>query len=138
MAEAAGGFREAVEIRERLVKEHPEIPLYRGHLAYTLRRLGQAELALGDPAAAVANTTRAIRLLEAMPNRSNELWWELACGHAVLAGLAEVPSSGLSAGEGAAEGDLAMIELRKLIDARTLLFEDYRHDPCARGPSGPP
>jgi prophage DNA circulation protein len=98
----------SVATRERLIKEHSEVPLYRGHLAYTLRQLGQVERALGDANAEVARTTRAVGLLEAM-NKVDELRSERVCGHAALAGLAKLPGSGLSVAAGAAEVDRAML-----------------------------
>ena len=108
--EAREGYERAIAICESLTQEDPKTTSYRGYLAYSLRRRGRARGEMGDPAGAAADARRAILLYDSLPSRSGEEWFETACCHAALAGLA---GSGVSAAEGASEADAAMAELRK-------------------------
>jgi hypothetical protein len=74
--------------------------MYRSHLAYSLRRRGLARRGLGELAGAAADARRALMLYDALPSRSGEEWFETACCHAALAGLAGQPGAGVSAAEG--------------------------------------
>ena len=87
-AEARDGYARAIAIREALVGEHPKVPLYRTNLAWSLRRRGLTLGDLGDPAAAAADARRAIALWDGLPARAGYEWFEAACAHAALAGLA--------------------------------------------------
>ena len=114
-AEARDGYERAIALCERLVAENPTRTLYRSHLAWSFRRRGLARRALGDPAGAAADARRALSLLEGLPSRSGEDWFETACCHAALAGLAGRDGAGVSAAEGKAEADQAMALLRKAV-----------------------
>ena len=70
---------------------------------------------MGDPAGAAADARRALFLFEELPSRTSEDWWETACCHAMLAGLAGINGAEVSAAEGNAEADRAMALLRKAV-----------------------
>ena len=129
-AEARDGYERAIALFERLVAENPARTLYRGRLAWSLRRRGLARRALGDPAGAAADARRALSLFEGLPSRSGEDSFEEGCCHALLAGLAGQDGAGVSAAEGKAETDQAMALLRKTVGM------GYRDAP-ASGPTRP-
>ncbi len=114
-AEARDGYQRAIALSERLVAENPTRTLYRGHLAPAFWRRGLARRALGDPAGAAADARRALSLYDTLPTRSLQCWFETACCHAALAGLAGQDGAGVSAADGKAEADQAMALLRKAV-----------------------
>jgi serine/threonine-protein kinase len=114
-AEARDGYDRAIAIGEALAREVPESTTYRSHLAGTLRRRGLARRDLGDPAGAVADARRALGIYDGLESRSGEEWYETACCHAALAGLAGSAGLGVSAGEGPAEADRTMERLRRAV-----------------------
>jgi hypothetical protein len=85
---------------------------YRSGLASGVRQLGLARAAAGDLAGAVADARKALSLYEGLPSRTVEDWFETACVHAALAGLA---GSGVPAAEAEREADAAMALLRKAV-----------------------
>jgi serine/threonine-protein kinase len=64
--------------------------------------------------------------------------YNLACVHAVLAGIAAAPGSGMTASEGRAEADRAMHWLRQAVDAGyrnvALMQRDHDLDPLRSRP----
>ena len=112
-AEARDAYDRAIAVGEPLVAGHPKVPTYRGNLAGALRRRGLARRDLGDPAGASADVHRALGLFDGLESRSREYWYETACCHAELAGLAGVTGSGISADPAAPEADAAMDLLHK-------------------------
>ena len=62
----------------------------------------------GDPAGAAADVRRALGLYDGLPSRSGADWYETACCHAMLAGLAGRNGTGASADERSSEADTAM------------------------------
>jgi serine/threonine-protein kinase len=118
LAEARDGYEQAVAIGEALVREVPDETFYRSNLACALRRRGQVRLGLGDSAGAAADARRALLLNDELPKKSGEQWYETACCHAALAGLAESPGTAVSARAGPAEADVAMDLLRRAVGMR--------------------
>mgnify|MGYP000869570661 CR=1 FL=1 len=116
VAEARDRYGRAIAIRERLVAENPESALFRSHLAWSLRRRGLARLELGDPAGAEADARKALALWDGLPTRSAEEWFETACAHATLVGLAGRDGSGVSPDAGPAEADSAIESLTKAFE----------------------
>ena len=89
LAEALDAYERAIAVREPLVQEHPKTTNYRSGLASDLPATrGQARRDMGDPAGAAADARRALALYDGLPSRSGEEWFEPACCHAALAGLA--------------------------------------------------
>ena len=70
---------------------------------------------LGDAAGAVADTRRALGLYDGLAARSGEEWFETACCHAALEGLAGRPGSGVSAAEVSEHVARSMALLRKAV-----------------------
>jgi eukaryotic-like serine/threonine-protein kinase len=125
-AEAKDACDRAIAIREALVKEVPKVPLYRSHLAYSFRRRGLARGDLGDPAGAAADARRAAALWEGLSSRMDAEWFETACCHAALAGLAGREGSGVSAAEAVTEADTAIVLIRKAIEMGYRAVNVYR------------
>ena len=88
---------------------------YRSDLASSLSRRGLARLDLGDPGGAVADTRRALAMWDGLPSRSGEEWFETACCHAVLGGLARRKGPGVSADDGQSETDKAIALLTSAV-----------------------
>jgi serine/threonine-protein kinase len=114
-ADARALCERAVAAREVLVREDPNDPMFRSHLAWSYRRRGLALGDLGDVAGAAADARRAIALWEGLPSRTGYEWFETACAHVALAGLAGRAGSGVSAAEAVTEADAAMALLPKAI-----------------------
>ena len=72
-------------------------------------------LIAGDSVGAVTDARKSAVLLEELPSRSVEEWYELACCHAAFAAAAGREGSGMSAGDGETEADKAMTLLRKVV-----------------------
>jgi hypothetical protein len=103
-------------VGEPLARENPTNVLYQSDPALSLRGRGLARLGLRDPAGAADDTRRALAIWDALPTRDGGDWFETACCHAALAGLAGQPSSGVPAAEAAGEADTALALLRKAVD----------------------
>jgi serine/threonine-protein kinase len=114
-AEARDGYEQAIALRQRLVEEDPRTTMYRSHLAYSSRRRGLALGDLGERAGAAADGRRALTLFDGLPSRSGEEWFETACCHAALLGLAGRDGAGVSAAEGEEEATRAMGLLLKAV-----------------------
>jgi len=95
-----------------LVQEDPNTN-YRSSLASSIRRRGLARRETGDPAGATADARRALGLYDSLPSRDGKEWFETACCHAALAGLAGRDGSGASAPAAASEAETAMDLLAK-------------------------
>ncbi len=78
----------------------------------------------------MADARRAPSVDDGLPSRSGEEWYETACCHSGLAGLA---GSGVSAVEGHSEADRAMGLIRKAIGIGYRDFDAYRTE-AALGP----
>jgi eukaryotic-like serine/threonine-protein kinase len=114
--EARASCQAAIAEAEVLVRDQPTITYHRSLLAWSLRVLGLTRLADGDAAGATGDIRRALGLLDGLPNRSGELWFETACCHAALSTLAGLEGSGVPAVNKAAEADQALAMLKQAID----------------------
>jgi len=112
-APAREGYDRAVAIRERLVQDHSQVAIFRIHLSWSLRRRGLTRFKQGDLAGDTADTRRALAILDGLPTRSAEQWFETACCHAALAALAGHTGSGVPADLAPTEVDKAMALLKK-------------------------
>jgi hypothetical protein len=112
----------------QLVEENPAETEFRTILDDHLRARRPVRRDLRAPATAAASARRALRLLKDVPSGSGAQWFETACCHAVLAGLAEQPGAGVSAQEAKPEADQAMASLRKAVDAGNRITDDFRTD----------
>ncbi len=112
---ALAGYRNARVIYEDVLAKTPTDWNY-CNMAQTVRRLGLAELALGHPAEAAAATIRARDLIEPRVRKlciGPSYWFDLACCHATLAGLAGVAGSCVPLADGDREAALATQTLRE-------------------------
>ncbi|MBY0397028.1 MAG: tetratricopeptide repeat protein, partial [Thermoleophilia bacterium] len=114
-AEARDCYERAIAIRERLVKEDLKTPIFRSHLAWSLRRRGLTRIDLGDLAGGIADTRRALNLWDGLNSLSGEEWFETGCAHATLAGLAARVDSGVPPDAAPAEALGAIRALRRAI-----------------------
>ena len=96
---------------ESLIEEAPKTTSYCADLLFS----GLSRDQTGDPAGAAADARRALALYDGLPSRSGEEWFETACCHAALAGLAGRDGSGVSAAAAASEADTAMALLAKAV-----------------------
>ncbi len=126
--EAMEGHDRGLALLVQLVKENPAETEFRTNLDDHLSARRPVRRDLRDPAAAAASARRALSLLKGLSSSSGAQWFETACCHAVLAGLAEPNGSGVSAAEGKAESDQAMASLRNAVDAGYRIAADFRTD----------
>ena len=127
--EAIADLGQAIAICEHLVQVLPAVAAHRMYLAYTLRRLGLARRATGDTSAAVADTRRAA--YEGLTSRSADDWFDLACCHALLAGMAGQKGSGVPARDAGPEAEKTMALLRRAV------ADGYRDLDAFRTEAGP-
>ena len=92
--------KKAVTIREKLVKNYQSVPLYRRHLAVSLKRLALARQKSDKIAAATADCRRALELFGALTTRPPDLLVEMAGCQALLSVLAGKRGAGVSPKEG--------------------------------------
>jgi serine/threonine-protein kinase len=114
-AESLDHAGRAVAAREALLQEHAGAAEDRARLADAYANRGLARRDLGDPAGAAADARGALELYNRLPSQSGWDAFEAACCHAVLAGLAGQPGSGVSSAEAPAEADAAMALLHRAV-----------------------
>jgi serine/threonine protein kinase/tetratricopeptide (TPR) repeat protein len=115
LAEARVNCDKAIAMREALVREIPQVWVYRYRMCECRLRSGQVKLAAGDIPGAVADFRLALAAKESFPARSGELgMFEAGC-HAMLSRVGGVKDSGISVGEGRVEADKAMAILRRTV-----------------------
>jgi tetratricopeptide (TPR) repeat protein len=127
-AEARENYDRALALRKRWLEEDPASASDRGSLAALLRRRGLVHLDLGDPAGSAAGTRRALELFAGLPSRQGKQWFETACCHATLAGLAGRDGAGVSNSEGEQEAARAMVLLRKAVGMNFRGGDAYRSE----------
>jgi serine/threonine-protein kinase len=102
-------------IREALVLANPSLARYRSDLAVTLGVIGAMNQAAGQFSAAAASFGRAIELLDGLTSPGPEDYYNLACYHSRLAGIAGTSGSGFAADRGRGETERAMGYLRRAV-----------------------
>ncbi len=112
LPEAIAACGRAVVIHERQINDNPTVIDYQSDLAFSLSRLGRAQRLAGLHAESAASLRRAVALFDRITSLEIDSRYELAVDHALLAVLAGLPGSGLSAAVGPAETDRAMDALR--------------------------
>src|SRR5262249_31613917 len=129
-AEALASSERARALREALVEANPSVTGYRSDLAVTLAFIGFLKRDAGQFSEAATPLREAIALLDGLPSRTPEDHYNLACEHSLLAGIAGLPGSGITAHEGRAEADRAMAELRRAAATgfRMLSLMAFDHD----------
>jgi serine/threonine-protein kinase len=116
-AEAMSEFEKAIAIMQKLADANPNVMEWQTELANDLGFIGGIHLKAGRFAEAASSLRRAITILTLLPSRRPTDLYNLACGHALLAGLAVDPGSGITTVEGRAHADRAMEWLRQAVGA---------------------
>jgi tetratricopeptide (TPR) repeat protein len=112
-AEALAACQEALSIRGRLCKAHTAFTFMRGELAESHAVLGRVQRRAGRLAEAAISFRSAGALVEKLPTLSVRNHYNLACYHALLAGVATEAGSGMTADEGVASAERAIAALRQ-------------------------
>jgi serine/threonine-protein kinase len=129
VAAAMDLYTRAVAILEQLTKADPTVIQYQGYLLQGLKGLGASQLAAGRPADAVSTWRRALEIEKRMTFEFGETLYYLAGCHSLLGAVAGAPGSPVSAEEGQAERDRAMLTLRRAIAAGYTPVQWMRRDP---------
>jgi hypothetical protein len=114
-AQGLTSCEKARSIREALVLANPSVARYKSDLAVTLGALGALHQTAGRFSAASIAFSRAIELLDGLASPDPEDFYNMACYHARLAGIAAAPGSGLAADRARSESDQAMDYLRRAV-----------------------
>jgi eukaryotic-like serine/threonine-protein kinase len=115
----------AIGLGEALLKGVAATAINRSRLARSYRRRSPTRRDLGDPSGAAADARRALELYDGLPSPSGRDWFESACCHAALAGLA---GSGVPAAVVPSEADTAMSLLHKAVSADPRAADTIRND----------
>jgi tetratricopeptide (TPR) repeat protein len=108
-------YDRAIAMAELLSRDRLDFGSSNSRLGSCLRRRGLARAGMGDLAGAAADARRALGLYDGLPSRAGEEWYETACCHAALAGLAARGGAGLSPAEAAVETEATMGMMHKAI-----------------------
>jgi hypothetical protein len=106
----------------------PPFIYMRGELAESHSVLGRVQRRAGRTAEAAASFRSAGALVEQLPTLSVRNHYNLACYHALLAGVATEAGSGMTADEGLAAAERAMAALRQAIAAGYSTVAQLRTD----------
>jgi serine/threonine-protein kinase len=122
--QALAEFDQAIAIMRKLADANPGVMEWQTELANDLGFVGGLHKKSGRTADAVASLRQAVAILERLPSRRPADLYNLACGHALLAGLAARPASGMTPAEARAESDAGIGWLRRAVAAgyRKLTF----------------
>jgi tetratricopeptide (TPR) repeat protein len=112
-AEALALVDKALRIVRPIAEASPPGSKYRHSLADWLRHAGLVLAESGRPAEAAAALRESIAFLAGLAAPAAGDLYGLACGQSLLAGVAEQAGSGLSADEGRAAADAAIVDLRR-------------------------
>ena len=115
--ESLAAFERAMAIYRKLADAHPSVIRFQGRLALCLGHAGAIHLEAGRAAEAAPAMRQAVAILERLPTLRPSDHYNLACGHAQLAGIAAMPGSGMTAAEGQAEAERAMQWLHRAVAA---------------------
>jgi tetratricopeptide (TPR) repeat protein len=127
--EAEASYQKSIAILEPLIAKNKSVPAYRERLIQALKGLGATQSAAHKLHLAVATWRQATAIgKELSPGFYEPLYWLTGC-HALLGGVAGKPGSNISAEEGRAELDLAMVTLRRAIAAGYRSVHWMRRDP---------
>jgi serine/threonine-protein kinase len=114
-AEAQAALDRAIGIYRKLADSHPTVVESERRLALNLGEAGGMLQAAGRHAEAASANREAVAILERRTNLGPLDRYNLACGHAQLAGLAAQPGSGVTAAEGRAVAERSMHCLRQAV-----------------------
>jgi eukaryotic-like serine/threonine-protein kinase len=113
--EAKLAYERAILVVERRVQEEPTNSRHRFALSDLTLNHGMIRRELGDTAGAVADIRRALNQRARLVPTHGLDWYQTACCHGALAGLANVEGSGVSVIEAAGAVDKAMESLARSV-----------------------
>jgi serine/threonine-protein kinase len=129
-AEARASYEGALAIVERVIKAQPAFANYSQIFSVSgLKGLGATQQNAGQVADAVTSWRRAVASDEWARSSHGETLYYLAGCHARLGGIAGTAGSGLSAADGAAELDRAMVVLSRAVAAGSRNVTWMKRDP---------
>jgi serine/threonine-protein kinase len=128
-AEALAEFERAIAIMQKLADANPNVIEWKTELANDYGFVGGIHCKAGRKAEAVASLRQAVTVLKRLPSHRPADLYNLACGHALLAGLAAGPGAGMTASLGETEADEAMEWLRRAVAAGYRKLAFMRIDP---------
>jgi serine/threonine protein kinase len=137
-AEALAGYEHELAIHRRLAEADPSVRMYQTSMATCLGEMGGIHRQAGRHSEAAAAARESMAILEGLSILEPIDCYNLACGHATLAGIAIKPGSGMTAAEGQAEAERAMQWLHRAV-ARgyrnvALMQRDHDLDPLRPRP----
>jgi serine/threonine-protein kinase len=112
---ATAVIERARETFERLAHDHPTVTRYASGLAESLWALGRAHRRAGHDTAAALTLRRSIALRESVADLDTEPRVLLACSRTLLASLAGLSGSRITAAEGTTQFDRATVDLRRAV-----------------------
>jgi serine/threonine-protein kinase len=115
--EALAAFERAIAIYRKLVDTDPSVILFQSRLALSFGQVGSIHRESGRPAEAATDLRQAVAIFEQLSTLEPTNRYNLACGHAQLAGIAAVHGSGMTAAAARAEADRAMQWLHHAVAA---------------------
>ncbi len=128
-AEALAAFERAIATMQKLAEINPNMIRWQSELAFNLQAVGALQLKAGRTAEAAARVRRAIAIWKGLSSWTPYDLYNLACSHAVLAGVAAEPGSGMTAADGRADADEAIEFLRRAVAAGYRKLNIIRTDP---------
>jgi tetratricopeptide (TPR) repeat protein len=115
--EALPEYEKALAIFQRLADAHPAVPRYWTGLSVTHVALSREHANTGRRREAASSLREATAALDKIPSPSAGQLYDKACCQALLAGLAAREGSGLTASDGRATADSAMLTLTRAVAA---------------------
>jgi serine/threonine-protein kinase len=128
-AEALASCQKALAIMQALIEVSPSSADYQNELFISLVMMGHLQAKWGRAADAAETYRKLLTFLERLPAQHYGIQYNLGCAHALLAGVASRPGSGLSAADEQAEADVAMSWLRKAVSSGFIGLATLRTDP---------
>src|SRR5262249_23686600 len=102
-------------IRRKLVEADPSVRLYQTSMASCVGQIAGIHREEGRHSEAATAARESLVMLERLSILEPIDCYNLACGHATLAGIGTMPRSGMSAIEGQAEAERAMQWLHRAV-----------------------
>ena len=115
--EAIEEYRRALAIEQKMADANPGAAQFKRDLAHGHATIGRLLSETGKTGEAAYTFRRAVDLDERLSGHSPVDWYNVACYHALLAGIAGKDGSGLTKDEGRVEARKALITLRRAIAA---------------------
>ena len=128
LAEAKASFQEATSIRRKLAEDNPTNAHHQANLALLLGLLGRARVMDGDVPGGIGEIREAIVILGRHQEGFASIY-NISCMHAILAGIGDLPDSGISGDEREAEALAAVSTLRRAVEYGFRASASIRTDP---------